>query len=155
MSVLLALPLLLGQASDLKPWQSRYEKLVSAMKAQDAKKVAALFHSQYTEIADGIVLSRAEVVRRLPDRLKLVGQYGQKPKVLKVQVVGNTATVLVEMNFKAVMTEKKKKVTYTSMSRLTDTWLQVQNEFKLYRSTVTESVTKRDGKIVKAPKGAG
>lgn len=155
MSLILALPLLLGQTSDLKPWQVRYDALVAAMKAQDAKKATGFLHAQYTEVADGVVLNRAEVVRRMPERLKLVGQYGQKPKVLKVNVIGNTATVSVEMNFKAVMTENKKKVTYTSMSRLSDTWLKVKNEFKLYRSVVETSVTKRDGKVVTAPKTGG
>lgn len=155
MSALLVFPLLLGQASDMKPWQARYDALVASMKAQDAKKVTGFLHAQYTEVADGVVLNRAEVVRRMPERLKLVGQYGQKPKVLKVNVIGNTATVSVEMNFKAVMTENKKKVTYTSMSRLSDTWLKVKNEFKLYRSVVETSVTKRDGKVVTAPKTGG
>ncbi|MCC7433235.1 MAG: nuclear transport factor 2 family protein [Methanoregulaceae archaeon] len=155
MSFILALPLLLGQTSDMKPWQARYDALVAAMKALDSKKATGFMHAQYTEVADGVVLNRAEVVRRMPERLKLVGQYGQKPKVLKVNVIGNTATVSVEMNFKAVMTENKKKVTYTSMSRLSDTWLKVNNEFKLYRSVVETSVTKRDGKVVTAPKTGG
>lgn len=155
MSALLVLPILLGQASDIKPWQVRYEALVAAMKAKDVKKVTTYLHPQYTEIADGVVVARADVVKRMPERLKLVGQYGQKPKVNKVQVIGNTATVIVEMNFKAVMTEKKKKVTYTSISRLNDTWIKVNDKFMLYRSTVAFTETKRDGKVVKAPTGGG
>lgn len=155
MSVLVALPILLAQTSEVKPWQVRYESLVSAMKAKDVKKVTTYLHPQYTEIADGVVVSRADVVKRMPERLKLVAQYGQKPKVTKVQVIGNTATVIVEMNFKAVMTEKKKKVTYTSISRLNDTWIKVKDQFMLYRSTVAYSETKRDGKVVKAPTGGG
>jgi hypothetical protein len=155
MSVLVTLPLLLTQSSEIKSWQVRYESLVSAMKAKDVQKVTTYLHPQYTEIADGVVVSRADVVKRMPERLKLVAQYGQKPKVTKVQVIGNTATVIVEMNFKAVMTEKKKKVTYTSISRLNDTWIKVNDQFKLYRSTVAYSETKRDGKIVKAPTGGG
>lgn len=155
MNAALVLPLLLAQTGDVKPWQTRYDGLVAAMKAQNAKKVTEFLHAQYTEVADGVVLSRAEVVRRMPERLKLVGQYGEKPKVLKVNVIGNTATVTVEMNFKAVMTENKKKVTYTSMSKLSDTWLKVKNEFKLYRSVVESSVTKQDGKVVTAPKTGG
>lgn len=155
MGALLVLPILLGQAVDMKPWQTRYEGLVAAMKAKDTKKVAALMHAQYTEIADGIVMGRAEVIKRMPDRLKLVAQYGQKPKVLRVNVVGNTATIVVEMTFRAVVTENKKKVTYVSTSRLNDTWLKVGTQFLLYRSTVEDAVTKRDGKVVKAPKAGG
>lgn len=155
MSAILVLPLLLGQKPDLKPWQVRYEGLIAAMKAKDTAKVSALFHPDYTEHADGVKLDRKTVIARLPQRYDLVRQFAQPPKVLSARVVGNTATISVEMNFKATMTEDQKPAVYTSVSRQTDTWLKVKGEFKLFRSVVESSVTKRNGQVVKAPKGGG
>lgn len=155
MSALFILPLLLGQKPDLKPWQVRYEGLIAAMKAKDTPKVSAIFHPDYSELADGVKLDRKTVIARLPERYDVIRNFAQKPKVLGAKVVGNTATISVETSFKATITENNKPAVYTSVSRLSDTWIKVKGEYKLFRSVVESSVTKRDGKVVKAPKTGG
>lgn len=137
--------------ADLKEWQARYDRIVAAMKKRDAKPFLEYLHKDYVELADGLVMSVADVRRALPARMDTVARYGQKPKVLEAKVIGSTARITFTMTYRGSQKEGKKTSVYETTATLLDTWLQVGTRWQLYRSTVMSSVTKRNGKVVKKP----
>lgn len=152
MPLIASLVLLLGQNNDpVKLWQVKYESLINTMKQKETRKVLALFHKDYSETSDGIVLGLAQVKKHLPARMDTIAKYGQKPIVRGVKAVGYTATVTVDMSYKAVRKEKGKTNTLFSRSRLIDTWVKVGKDFQLFRSVLVSTETTLNGKPVKPP----
>lgn len=142
---------LVAPADPDKEWQVRYDQIVAGMKKRDPKPLLKILHKDYTEMSDGIVVGLAKVKGQLPGRMDTVAQFGQKPKVVAVKVVGNTAQVTLYMSYKATKIEAKKSAVYESTSRLYDTWVKVGSTWQLYRSAVLESKTTRNGKVLKRP----
>ena len=152
MPLIASLVLLLGQNNDpVKIWQANYELLIGAMRKKQASNVLRAFHKDYSETSDGLVLGLEQVKKHLPARMETIAKYGQKPIVRGVKSVGYTATVTVDMSYKAVKKEKGKTNTLLSISRLTDTWVKVGKDYKLFRSVLVSTKTTLNGKPVKPP----
>ncbi len=142
---------LAAPADPVKEWQVRYDQLIGSMKKRDPKPFLKLLHRDYAEMADGLVVSLADVKKGLPTRLDVVARYGLKPKVLSAKEVGNTARVSFTMAYKATKVEANRNAVYLSTSRLNDTWVKVGKGWQLYRSAIQETITTRNGKVLKRP----
>jgi len=147
-------PLLLCAPPDpVKEWQVRYDFMISGMKRHDATRLVKRLHKDYTELANGLVVGRADVLKQIPARMDTLANFENHLKVVSVKAVGATTRVNLTMVYKATKTENKRKATYISTSKLLDTWVKVGTDWQLYRSAVLESKTTRNGKVLKKPGG--
>lgn len=152
MPLVACLALVFAQNSDpVKIWQGRYEGLIGLMRKRETSKVLALFHKDYSETSDGIVQGLPQVKKHLPARMDTIAKYGLKPIVRGVKSVGYTATVTLDMGYKATKNQGGKTHVLQSTSRLTDTWVKVGNDYQLFRSVLVSTKTTLDGKPVKPP----